>query len=303
MSESRKILVTGANGFVGDRVTRRLVAAGHEVRALVRRAGTAPDLGAAGREIVGDFTDEATAIAAADGVDAIVHCAATVGPDLESARHVNVTGTQSMLTAAERAAVRRFVHISTISVYELEGHARVDENSPYKTEGNAYGVSKAEGDELVLNAADRVPSVVLRPGAILGLHETSSWAIRVPEKIRSGEWDVSSLGLGNLPFLHVEDLVDAVELALITTEGVGQAFNVADYHGTLLDYANEVRRWFDLAPWDAPDPNAEDAPSFWDGIVTNDRIRDVLGYEAKRTYEEGMNEAAAHWREAASAPK
>ena len=156
MSESRKILVTGANGFVGDRVTRRLVAAGHEVRALVRRAGTAPDLGAAGREIVGDFTDEATAIAAADGVDAIVHCAATVGPDLESARHVNVTGTQSMLTAAERAAVRRFVHISTISVYELEGHARVDENSPYKTEGNAYGVSKAEGDELVLPArADR----------------------------------------------------------------------------------------------------------------------------------------------------
>lgn len=299
MSESRKILVTGANGFVGDHVTRRLVAAGHEVRALVRRPGTAPELGA-GREVVGDFTEEATAVAAADGVDAIVHCAATVGPDLESARHVNVAGTQAMLAAAERAGVRRFVHISTISVYDLKGHARIDEDSPYVTDGNAYGVSKAEGDALVLRAADRVPTIVLRPGAILGLHPSSSWAIRVPEKIRSGEWDVSSLGLGNLPFLHVEDLVSAVERSLATTDGIGRAYNVADHHHTLLDYANEVRGWFGLAPWDPPDPNAADAPSFWDGIVTNDRIRNVLGYRAERTYRQGMDEAAAHWRKVAS---
>src|SRR5262245_47611335 len=131
-------LVTGASGFVGGRVVKRLLRQGISVRAIVRETAELPPDERI--EIVrGDFVDPETARRAVEGAQAVIHCAATAGPELEPVRRVNVDGTRALADAALEQRVQRFVQISTISVYDREGRPAIDEDSPLKTSGDPYG--------------------------------------------------------------------------------------------------------------------------------------------------------------------
>jgi nucleoside-diphosphate-sugar epimerase len=289
------VLVTGGTGFVGSRIARRLAAGGRRVRAIVRATG-APELEAPGVEpIVGDFTDREVARAAARGTDAVVHCAATVGPDLETARRVNVEGTRAMVEAALEARVRRYVQISTLSVYARGSAERLDEEAPMKSDGDPYGWTKADADRVVLEAMRpprRLPAVILRPGAILGVHRTSTWAVKVPERIRDRQMKLRGDGREPMPWVHVENLVDAVLLALESERAVGRVYNVVDEHVTWRAYTDEVRGWFGTEPLESI-PESELggwAMARFDAA----RLRDELGYRPRRTWREGMDEAAEH---------
>lgn len=295
------VLLTGGNGFVGSRVARRLAQQGHRVRALVRASAEAPGADPRTEWIWGDFVDEATAARAASGVDAVVHCAATSGPDLDAVRRVNTQGTRSMTEAARAAGVRRFVQVSTVSVYAQRTPDSVTEEAPTKTSGDPYGWTKAEADAVVLDAASRgLPVAVLRPGAILGYHPTSTWAVRVPARIRDGDVKLRIDGMDFLPWIHVENLVDAVLLALNDDRAAGRVYNAVDGHVTWRDYTDEVRGWFGTPPLQVL-PESEVAPGAYStSRFDTSRIRSELGYVARHTYADGMAEAAAHW--AASAP-
>jgi nucleoside-diphosphate-sugar epimerase len=302
------VLLTGGNGFVGSRIARRLAAAGRRVRAIVRAKGAAtelsePDVAPWVEEIEGDFTRPETAGKAAEGVGAVVHCAAAAGPDLETARRVNVEGTRAMVEAALGARVRRYVQISTISVYARIPADLLDEDAPLKKEGDPYGLTKADADRVVLAAMERgLPAVILRPGAILGLHRTSTWAVRMPERIRDGQIKLRGDGRETVPWVHVEDLADAVLLALGDDRAVGRIYNVADGAMTWRRYTDDVRGWFGAPPLEEI-PVAEFG-EYWTGRFDASRIRRELGYAPRRSYEEGMSEAAEHWvREGSRTPE
>lgn len=287
------VLLTGANGFVGSRITRRLAASGRRVRAIVRTAGTAPDHPEV-EEIVGDFVEPETARSAASGAAAVVHCAATGGPDLEVATRVNVNGTRAMVDATLAARVRRYVQISTISVYARGPQGVLDEDAPLKTEGDPYGATKAEGDRVVLDAMRRgLPAVILRPGAILGLHPTSTWAVRMPERIRDGQVKLRGDGRETVPWVHVEDVCDAVLLALDDPRAVGRVYNLASGDMSWRRYTDEVRSWLAAPPLEET-PESEFG-GYWMGRFDGSRIGRELGYRPRRTFEEGMGEAAEHW--------
>lgn len=282
---------------MGSRLGRRLAAAGRRVRAIVRSKDAAPELSdprfAPSLEwIEGDFTDPEVARTAARGADAVVHCAATGSPDLDLARRVNVEGTTAMVEAALEAGVRRYVQISTISVYAHGPEGTLDEDAPLKRDEDPYGTTKAEADRLVLAAMERgLPAVILRPGAILGADRTSTWAVKVPARIRDGQMKLRGDGRETLPWVHVEDLVDAVLLALERDEAVGRVYNVADGDMTLRRYTDDVRGWFGT-------PALEETPpedGYWVGRFDGSRIGRELGYRARRTYEQGMAEAAERW--------
>ena len=300
MTDAERTLLTGATGFVGSRIARRLLAQGSPVRAIVRRAGADPSLShPLCEEVVGDFVDPAVAARAAEGCSRVIHAAATGGPDLEPVRRVNVDGTLSMLNAAKATGASRFLHISTISVYDIRGLERVDEESPLKVAGDPYGVTKAEGDRRVLAAAaEGLPATILRPSAILGVHPTSTWAVVVPKRVRDRQVKLLRGGGNTIPFVHVEDLVDAIVLALRIPRAVGRVYNVLARNGTWREYTDQVRGWFDTPPLD-PVPEADAAAQlFWTGSFRAERIAEELGWRPSRTYEEGMAEAAEHWREA-----
>jgi nucleoside-diphosphate-sugar epimerase len=292
------VLLTGGNGFVGSRVAKRLIALGHAIHAVVRRAGTEQDLASPLTTVIeGDFVDPVVTRRAAEGCQVVIHCAATAGPDLEPVRRVNVDGTRSVIDAALAAGCRRFIQVSTISVYAAGDAPVIDEGSDLKEQGEPYGVTKAEADRLVLHAVPRgLRATILRPGAILGAHPTSTWAVRVPERIRDRQVKLKIDGNDVLPYLHVENLVDAVLLALGSDVAVGRVYNVVDGHTTWRRYTDEVRSWFGTPPLEVI-PEAEIVPgSYWRGEFVAQRIRAELGYSPRITYEEGMAEGAAYWR-------
>jgi len=183
-------LVTGGTGFVGSRLAAFLAVRGVRVRALVRRAGEHPNLDAPGIEqMVGDFTDAATARAACAGMDLVVHCAASLAGGLDEIRRVNVAGTGGLAAAARVAGCRRFIHTSTISVYDWEqGLAVCDETATLKSAVKSYphtpasspyyGLSKAEGELALRVEMERgLAATIFRLGAVLGVHPTSGWGV------------------------------------------------------------------------------------------------------------------------------
>ena len=111
-----KVLVTGGTGFVGPYVVRALAGAGHDVRALVRRAGAAQGLPA--EEVVGDVTDAASLRRAVEGVDAVVHLVAIISGSPEDFERIMSQGTRDLVAAAKDAGVKRFVHMSALGTDE-----------------------------------------------------------------------------------------------------------------------------------------------------------------------------------------
>jgi nucleoside-diphosphate-sugar epimerase len=306
MIEHGIVLMTGGNGFVGSRIARWLLDAGVSIRSIVRRADADPSLrsraGAAYEEVVGDFVDPAVAAKAATGCGVVIHAAATAGPDIEPVRRVNAEGTRSMLDAARGAGATRFIQISTISVYDVADLSTVDEGAPLKIAADPYGTTKAEADRHVLDAvAAGLRATILRPGAILGVHPTSTWGVKVPARVRDRQIKLLRDGGNTLPFVHVEDLVDAVILALDDERSVGRIYNVFERNATWRDYTDEVRRWFDTPELESV-PEAEAAAmSYWTGRFAGERLRSELGWSPSRTFAAGMAEAREYWRQVAAA--
>lgn len=299
----RGVLVTGATGFVGGRVARRLRAEGRDVVALVRTPDPAlGELGVDQREIA--LQDlEAIRDAAADA-DAIVHAAATAAPD--DAHEVNVSGTRAVAGAA-LLADRRLVHVSTTSVYDLtragddelvdESHplvGRDGEAPPVSSSGSAYATTKAHAEEEVIRAVrNGLVGVVLRPPAVLGAGRTSTWGTRVPRRIRDGEGPAIA-GDSTFGYVHVEDLVDTILAALDADAEVvrGLTANVVGGHVPFATYRDAVT----AIVGDTPPPPA-DPDRVWRGRYRTVELAQTLDVRPERTFEAAMDEIRASWEE------
>ncbi len=170
------VLLTGATGFLGSEIARRLVAAGHDVRVLVRKTSKLD--GIAGLPIEraeGDILDRASVERALAGRDAVIHTAANVSfrpRDRESIYRANVEGTRTVLEAALAAKVKRAVYTSSIAAIGAVAEPRLlDESAPWDLDktGSHYVISKRRAEEVALEIHRRgLPVVILNPGSILG---------------------------------------------------------------------------------------------------------------------------------------
>lgn len=165
-----RVLVTGASGFLGGHVAELLSARGDSVRALVRATSNRTHLQKlANVELFQGSVEELDRVrAAADGVDAVVHCAGIVkARSTDEFFAVNVGGTSNLVEATRRRGVKRFVHVSSL---EACGPSSDGSPVPHTQESpvTAYGRSKLAAEKVVLAAKEDVPVVILRPGAIYG---------------------------------------------------------------------------------------------------------------------------------------
>lgn len=142
-----KLLLTGATGLVGSRLLPRLVAAGFDCHALVRRE---VDLATGATSVRGDLDEPGSLPAALDGVEAIVHLAAVFRTEDEDAIwRANLDGTRNLIAAAEAAAPAvRFVMASTGNVYDHD-QARPGREGDRCDPGAAYPASKLAAEELL----------------------------------------------------------------------------------------------------------------------------------------------------------
>ncbi|MFQ5664909.1 MAG: NAD-dependent epimerase/dehydratase family protein [Candidatus Binatia bacterium] len=239
-----KALVTGGNGFLGRSIVRRLLRDGVSVRALLR-AGRSLDI--PGVDVCeGDICDDAAVETAVRGVDWVVHAAARVQTSgvWEEFAEVNVRGTRRLICAAHAAQVRRIVHISSLSVYAVpRDGVTITEESPYESEAETrggYSRSKLAADRLALDAAQRgAPVVVLRPGLLYGPGKRPPLARRA---LSVGRFKlILARPDYRLPLAYVDNVADAVSLAVRTEAALGRAVTLVDENVRQAEYLAQYR--------------------------------------------------------------
>ncbi|RYZ42426.1 MAG: NAD(P)-dependent oxidoreductase [Myxococcaceae bacterium] len=262
-----KILVTGATGKVGSRLTQRLAERGHQVLALVREPTRAAALKEARVELVqGDLLDVDSLAPAVRDVDAVVHCAAFFrGATPEQAHAVNDLGTQHLANAARAASVKRFIFTSTGLVYGSTGGRLAREDDPCAPTA-AYPVSKLAAERFLL-ALEGLDVRVLRLPFVYGDGDPH---INEVIPVMRGFPSAHRLSLG-----HHADVAQAVALLLDAPSPAHRIYNVVD------DEAPDLVTLF--ASVGAPPPdgsNAEFARNF-DALLDGRRIREDLGFKPR----------------------
>jgi len=239
---ARTILVTGATGFTGGKLARRLVARGDTVRALVRDAARARSLAAEGIDVrVGQLTSLDDVMAAAQGCDQIHHIAAvfrTAGHPDSYYHDVNVGGTQNVLEAARRLDCERVVHCSTGGVHGHIARPPADETYPFGP-GDIYPRTKLEAELTVMAAAKRgQPVVVVRPAPIYG--EGDLRFLKLYRAVDRGVFVMIGSGMPKLHIVHIDDLVDGIVLCSTSQAALGEVFILAGPEAPTL---NELVRY------------------------------------------------------------
>lgn len=229
-------LVTGPTGFLGSHLVERLLAAGHRVRALVYEPDKTGCLCPKRVEIVaGDITRSASLAPALRGVDVVFHTAALVTNWAPWSRFLQVTvqGTENLLAESLRAGVGRFVHISTIRVYDdrfCRRQGAVHEEAPHGSSGfrhfGRYARSKVMAEAAVWRAATELPVSVLRPAWIYGPRDETI----IPPLLRflkkpGARWPGRVDPCADP--VYVTDVADCAMAAALSPAAVGQAYNVS----------------------------------------------------------------------------
>ena len=226
--------MTGASGFIGGRLVARLAREGHPVRALVRESSDTTHLQELGVEIAASDLDDQQGLAdALRGCTQVVHCAALVS-DWATTREIsraNVGGTRSIVAASVRADVARFVHLSTTDVYGHPGGRDIDEG--FRPDGrlhNWYAHTKrlAEGEvRRATGGGGRLETVILRPATVYGPGSADVIG-EIARAIRNRSMLLVDRGRTVAGLCYVENLIDAVLIALHHEAAAGEAFNVSD---------------------------------------------------------------------------
>jgi 2-alkyl-3-oxoalkanoate reductase len=233
-----RALVTGANGFLGRHVVTALLARGVEVRAMVRPATKVEALAWPPSVDVfrADLRSTRELEQAFDGVEVLVHLAASVTGGEDAQFAATVVGTERLLSAMARTACKRLVLASSFSVYDWSNiHGVLDENSPlepvpdlYQRDG--YSIAKSWQERIVRRFAEENhwELTVLRPGFIWGKDHAylAALGVQVSKKLH-----VVIGPMSLMPVTHVENCADLFALAAVDKRARGETFNVVDNEG------------------------------------------------------------------------
>jgi nucleoside-diphosphate-sugar epimerase/predicted dehydrogenase len=230
------VLITGASGFIGTHLVKRLLSENLRVRALVRRnsyhAGRLRDLDV---DIVeGDLTDSDAIDAAARGVKTIYHAGAATNNEWDENQRVTIDGTSRMLEAALAHGAERFVLFSSLAVHDVSrSRGRVlTEDAPFPRnprQKGAYSHSKivAEGLALAAYREHGLPVTIVRPGMVIG----PFGRVLFPHLgYHYGDRMFMLLGRGDqvLPLTYIENTVDGIYRAATLDRAIGQVYNLVD---------------------------------------------------------------------------
>jgi nucleoside-diphosphate-sugar epimerase len=229
-----RILLTGASGFVGSATLRCALAAGHDVRAVVRR-GVAPDPPVHVVRIA-DLAPYPGWRQALEDVDAVVHLAARVhvmhgraADSLAAFRAVNVEGTRQLANAAVEAGVDRFVFVSSVKVHGETSHdVPLTADSPMAP-ADAYGRSKAEAEDALreIEGQSGLQVVVVRPPLVYGPGVGANFLALLKAVYRGVPLPLRCVD-NRRSLIYVENLAGLLLLGATHAEAAGRSFLAAD---------------------------------------------------------------------------
>jgi nucleoside-diphosphate-sugar epimerase len=247
-----KAFVTGATGFIGGRLARRLRQRGDEVIALVRSPAQAADLRDLGCELVGgDLSDGAAIHSGVKGSDAVFHVAAMYKIGLPASEQptmfeANVSGTKRVLDAAADANVPKIVYVSTIGAFGNTKGMVVDETYE-RPPGGPFLSCYDETKYLAHRAAvDRIakgaPISIAQPGGVYGPGDPSELGNLI-DQVRTGRLKFRFFPETGFNFLHVDDAVTGI-LLIHDMGRIGDSYVLG---GELTRMGDAIRRVADVS--------------------------------------------------------
>ncbi len=229
------VVVTGANGLLGRAFVKRLIHEDEYVRLFVRRLPPPEIADHPQIEVVlGELGDPDAVDRAVEGATAVFHIGAAMGGGWAAHEAGTIAGTRNVVEACLKHDVPKMIYISSLSVIDWAGHPAnqpVTESAtlePTPQQRGSYTQAKLEAERIVRAAAQErgLPVVILRPGQIWS--ETSP-LISAAVGIRLGQWLVVIGDDSNqLPFVHVDDVVEAIVLSTQSPFSHGEVFQVVD---------------------------------------------------------------------------
>ena len=301
----KRVLVTGAGGFIGSHLAERLVELGARTKALVHYNA----LGSHGwldesryrgdiEVVAGDIGDRDSVRNAVEGVDTIFHLAALIAIPYsyqapESYVRTNIQGTLNVLQAAREHGIERLVHTSTSEVYGTALRAPIDETHPLQGQ-SPYSASKIAADKMAeaFHCSFGVPVVTVRPFNTFGPRQSARAIIPVTiTQCLAGE----DIRLGSLhptrDFNFVGNTVDGFVAAASAPKAVGQTVNLgAGKEISIGDLAELIARLVDRPIRIECDqsrirPGKSEVERL---LADNTRARELLGWEPAVDLEEGL---------------
>ena len=223
-----KVLVTGATGFLGSAIVKALREDGHDVVAMARPAAH-PEPASGVTFIRGDLRQKGDWCDAVKGVEAVVHAAAATSGAFPEQFASTVVATENLLDCIDWQSLRRFVLVSTFSVYDYSkgggslDEARAEESDPARRD--PYTWTKMLQEDLVTAACGEhgIPLVSIRPGMIYG--PGKDWDSGAA--LRAGRFDLVFGPYGRMRLTHVDNCADAIARAIDPDAPAG-AFNIVD---------------------------------------------------------------------------
>lgn len=320
----RCAFVTGATGFAGSHLARRLAKDGWEVRALIRDLSRAYDLQKDGiAPIVGDLTHPETYAGCLREVDTVFHLAALYRSQGSRDDHfrVNADGTRHLIDAAIEHRIPHFVYCSTVGVHSaISGVA--DEQAPVRP-ADWYQESKWAGEQIVQERLDsgRIRGTIVRPVALYGPGDTRF--LKVFRMVQAPVTFMPGSGQHLYHMIYIDDFIDAVLLCTSNTEAQGNVFilcgespvSLNDLYGHVARALNKPLRLIHvpvfpflclaalcqtiLPPLGISPPFYRRRLDFFlkSRAFTGAKARNVLGFIPKVTLHEGLKRTAEWYRQ------
>jgi NAD dependent epimerase/dehydratase len=304
----KKILVTGADGFIGSHLTEALVRAGYEVRAFVLYNSfnswgwldrCEPDVKGRFEVFAGDVRDPYGVRAAMKGCDAVLHLAALIAipysyhsPDTYV--DTNIKGTLNVVQAARDLGVARVVQTSTSEVYGTARFVPITEEHPLQGQ-SPYSASKIGADQIAMSfhAAFGTPVTLLRPFNTYGPRQSARAVIpTIITQIAAGQRQIQ---LGAVhptrDFSFVSDTVDGFIAALRCDRGVGEVINLgSNFEISVGDTALAIAEVMGVPIEISADeqrlrPQNSEVERLW---ASNAKARELLGWQPRYGGKEGF---------------
>jgi nucleoside-diphosphate-sugar epimerase len=316
-----KVLLTGATGFLGRKLAKRLIEADHEVIALVRSSSNTAGLDEKIELREGDLLDIETLESAVKDAEVVIHLAAYFDfypSDKELLYRVNVEGSNNIMNACVGSSVRRFIYCSTT---ETIGPVRFPPGNEDTELSPAFDYAKskilAERSIRKISEDTNIPHIILRPTGILGEGDMYT-GYELIQAINDGAIPMlAGDGEKRIMYTHVDDVIDGFMAALESKSAVNQTIILCPDHpmtyselitflGNALGVKPPTRRVPTriakiavslMSPiknrgkttflWHAQSIQSMDEERFY----TNDRAKKLLDWKPKHTMQEGLQKA------------